>query len=487
MEATDKILDRMNDDMSDSGFEGYDNLTKIHEVIAEGFGQILDANNSAVALRHRIKKKDFFKFWEKVKASGCGEPGIYFSNDKEWGANPSLRKGTRVLTTRGVFPIEELQDKEFEVKNLNGKISKARCWLSGKDKPLHKLTLSSGKEYYCTAEHEWPVWDGEKYVKVKSPALEVGDKLPFLRESNLGFNKDQGGSMRDGFFVGWHLGDGWTTIRTDTGDRQNGLVISKKDAESGIKDILESFLNKHFDSKAKFYERESTFELNTTHKAWTCYMKDVVGYGHKAEGLPRMAWVGSEEFRKGLIDGLFSSDGSVEQDKKRIRFHSAHKKLIEDVSDLLGFYGIKSTIHYKVTSLNDKEFSGYVLNITEGQSIRQFRNIFKLTHGEKQSRIDNYEFRYNIPENNQVEIVNIELTDLKEDVWDISVYDDTHCFQIAHCITGNCVEIALRPCQFCNLTTSRVGVIGNYKDKLIDLVSDAILCIASIEQIEDKQ
>jgi ribonucleoside-diphosphate reductase alpha chain len=26
--------------------------------------------------------------WERVKASGCGEPGFYFSNDKDWGTNP---------------------------------------------------------------------------------------------------------------------------------------------------------------------------------------------------------------------------------------------------------------------------------------------------------------------------------------------------------------------------------------------------------------
>ena len=46
------------------------------------------ANNSAVVVRHRVKKKDFFNIWEKVKASGAGEPGVYFTNDSEWGTNP---------------------------------------------------------------------------------------------------------------------------------------------------------------------------------------------------------------------------------------------------------------------------------------------------------------------------------------------------------------------------------------------------------------
>lgn len=46
------------------------------------------ANNSAVILRHRINKNEFNKFWEKIKNSGCGEPGFVFSNDKDWGSNP---------------------------------------------------------------------------------------------------------------------------------------------------------------------------------------------------------------------------------------------------------------------------------------------------------------------------------------------------------------------------------------------------------------
>ena len=46
------------------------------------------ANNSVVLLRHRITREYFMKLWERVKASGSGEPGFYFSNDKDWGTNP---------------------------------------------------------------------------------------------------------------------------------------------------------------------------------------------------------------------------------------------------------------------------------------------------------------------------------------------------------------------------------------------------------------
>jgi hypothetical protein len=46
------------------------------------------ANNSAVILRHKITKSKFHHLWERMKASKAGEPGIYFTNDMDWGTNP---------------------------------------------------------------------------------------------------------------------------------------------------------------------------------------------------------------------------------------------------------------------------------------------------------------------------------------------------------------------------------------------------------------
>jgi ribonucleoside-diphosphate reductase alpha chain len=46
------------------------------------------ANNSAVLMRHKITKTYFMELWKRIEASGAGEPGIYLSNDKDWGTNP---------------------------------------------------------------------------------------------------------------------------------------------------------------------------------------------------------------------------------------------------------------------------------------------------------------------------------------------------------------------------------------------------------------
>jgi ribonucleoside-triphosphate reductase len=79
------------------------------------------ANNSAVTIRSKVKKKDFFGLWEKIVASNSGEPGIYFSNDKDWGTNPCCEIALRPyqfcnLTEVNVSNIESQEDLNTRVK-----------------------------------------------------------------------------------------------------------------------------------------------------------------------------------------------------------------------------------------------------------------------------------------------------------------------------------------------------------------------------------
>ncbi len=56
------------------------------------------ANNSAVILRNRVERKDFNKLWEMIVDSNSGEPGIYFTNDPQYGTNPCCEISLRPFT-----------------------------------------------------------------------------------------------------------------------------------------------------------------------------------------------------------------------------------------------------------------------------------------------------------------------------------------------------------------------------------------------------
>ena len=130
------------------------------------------ANNSAVLMRHKITKKFFMDLWKRVELSGAGEPGIYFSNDKDWGTNPCCFIGdTEIQTDSGKMTIKEIVDTvnnggvcNVHTYNENtGKLEintvKAGI-LSKKDATVVKLTVEdegTGVQYSvtCTPDHQF--------------------------------------------------------------------------------------------------------------------------------------------------------------------------------------------------------------------------------------------------------------------------------------------------------------------------------------------
>ncbi len=79
------------------------------------------ANNSATLLRHRVTKSFFMDLWERIKASGSGEPGFYFSNDKDWGTNPCCEIALRPyqfcnLTEVNVSDVHTQEEYEKRVR-----------------------------------------------------------------------------------------------------------------------------------------------------------------------------------------------------------------------------------------------------------------------------------------------------------------------------------------------------------------------------------
>ncbi len=104
-------------------FDLHDNemLTSKHGAWWELNPQRGRANNSAVVIRHKVRKKDFLGLWGKIVASNSGEPGVYFSNDKDWGTNPCCEIALRPfqfcnLTEVNVSNVESQEDLNERVK-----------------------------------------------------------------------------------------------------------------------------------------------------------------------------------------------------------------------------------------------------------------------------------------------------------------------------------------------------------------------------------
>lgn len=79
------------------------------------------SNNSAVLLRSKVTEEFFKSIWKKIELSNAGEPGIYLSNDKDWGTNPCCEIALRPfqfcnLCEVNVSDVESQEDLEERVR-----------------------------------------------------------------------------------------------------------------------------------------------------------------------------------------------------------------------------------------------------------------------------------------------------------------------------------------------------------------------------------
>ena len=83
-------------------------------------GQRGRANNSAVLPREEVTEEEFKELWTMIKASGSGEPGVYWTNNIDWGTNPCCEIALKPfsfcnLTEVNVAEIETQEELEEAV------------------------------------------------------------------------------------------------------------------------------------------------------------------------------------------------------------------------------------------------------------------------------------------------------------------------------------------------------------------------------------
>ena len=81
------------------------------------------SNNSAVLKRGEVGEEEFMSLWKRIEASGSGEPGIYWSNDLDWGTNPCCEIGLRPFQFCNLcgVNVSDVVDQE----DLNNRVSVA--------------------------------------------------------------------------------------------------------------------------------------------------------------------------------------------------------------------------------------------------------------------------------------------------------------------------------------------------------------------------
>ena len=386
------------------------------------------SNNSAILDRLTCRRDEFDSLMEST--AQFGEPGFYFTDDIETGTNPCQRSSAPVLTPDGLRTFADI-DAGSLIWSASGWTRVLRKWSTGV-KPVKRYRTTAG--CFESTENHRIVSNG---VKVEAKDAESIDICRGPKSTHTEFDRQ---AIIDGLVCGdgtWH-----------NASPGAALCVGGKD----IEDYADFF------GSAMTVQRGVWYHVPTT-----------LG---KAD-LPKLPMRRvPEKYRNAkpnvvcsFLRGLYSANGSI-VGGSRITLKTASQQMRDDVQMMLSSVGIRS--YYTTNRAHDVEFSNGTYRCAESYDI----NISSV---DRRAFVETIGFIHKY-KNDKASLLNLDCVSMKgvkesfevvaveelgeEEVFDITVDNDTHTYWSGGFNVSNCGEIGLDPVisgttawAFCNLTT----------------------------------
>lgn len=318
-----------------------------------------------------------------------GEPGIIFLDvvnkhnpipglGRIEACNPCISGDSMIPTEYGLLPMQtitnnfpegnidvitdsrviENQNGNIKLKTLGTSLNKiSRSWLSGR-KQTYKLITKAGFELIATSDHKIMTNDGwiplsdlassdHKVLIQSGGTFSKINRLPFDIKifENVGkkkLNLPNEWSLGLGQIIGWLVGDGWI---------RDGVHLCFAPEDESVKEILKPIIENFYKGSVKETVRKNDMKyLNYQANAFTAFFKllGVKQTRAKNKEVPKSIFIAPKEAVKGFVQGLFSSDGSInftDEKASNIRLSSSSEKMLKQVQLLLLNFGIFSKVY----------------------------------------------------------------------------------------------------------------------------------------------
>lgn len=459
------------------------------------------ANNSAVLVRGETSEETFYSIMEIQKISLSGEPGIYWTNDREILSNPCVTDDTIVRTSLGSLPVRELIGKKFDLI-VDGKLVpvKSNGFFSTGTKEVFEITTSNSS-FNATENHLIMTTDNWKPVKdlvVGSDSVLLANQGPGGKLKLFNYVSDEI-SFKRGYLVGSCYGDGYYN------DSIGQIAVwenSTKDFESLVNQISDCVSavfpkqQKYADRKAYYFNQHGQYKYEYN----SSLLKDLVStFFSRNKELDIFALYQEDvSFRTGFLKGLFDCDGSVQglntDHGSSIRLSSINLNSLKIVQQMLNELAIVSTIAenrrsagYRLLPTNDGEGSSaqyfcqaaheLIISRTAMLNFQKHINFCDINKQLKLAELLNsYKRRLNCDPTHS-RVLKIESKGI-QNVYDITVdtsNGDEPAFSANGVIVHNCVEASLPPFVFCNLTEINMYLVRNDMDFLLAATAASII------------
>lgn len=323
----------------------------------------------------------------------------YFSNFVNSDLNPEdIRSmccfdgSQKVLVRRTKNGVEEvsfseLWDRRYTSKDVNYQVFHNGNFLRGKlvqlpGKALYKVTTVNKKELLVTEDHINPTDRGD----VATIDLSTDDYLLFSTRASQTFPEvDNGLTYEDGFLIGMYLGDGSMGRGGENNDVEYTVHLSLNEEKYNSNlHIIEKAVS-HIDVDANVglgKPYHNTYPTRINSKRVAGFIREYVdGEYAQDKRLNLNLLMQSEEFRWGIIDGYYATDGGNSN-----RIYTTSLGLVEDMEALFTSLGIATTIDVSDRTdepviIREKEYTRnfplYCIRWYSSSNKRNYVNLFK--------------------------------------------------------------------------------------------------------------
>ena len=391
-----------------------------------------------------------------------GEPGMLFLDAANRGnpvphlyeleaTNPCVTGDTWVATPQGWRRADSIQEGDEICTVLGtGHVDTVEI---NENMPIYEVHLSDGAVIRATASHQFHARDARtKFFEPRRvDQLHPGDWVRIYR-SMLPANPVPGRPLhmtdRDyGFLVGVLVGDGTYTPHSLS---KNVVRISTHADEHEWNEFLAEAFSKIGVEKMYTYVNQGSRSMMMDPKPGRVLADWVKSIPLEPARAPQKRlsdeFINSNrEFLTGLLDGLFSTDGSVDLQSNHplIRFHTSSLELAQQVRRILLMFGVHGRVCTSVRKRHD--IDGRLIRhdrpkhdvVISGMSFGRFFEQIRLSHTQKQERLEEAALRSNFTGGNwAAKVISVapaglatvyDLYEAKSDTWITEGYVSRGC------------------------------------------------------------
>lgn len=248
----------------------------------------------------------------------------------------SSAKGVQLTT------LKELNDLKWETDKKNLRIFHNSCWVKGKsvklpNRSMYKITTQHNKQFVVSDNHINVTFDGEK----RTSELTTNDYLMFNTHPLQSVREnDEHLTYNEGVLVGLYIGDGTLGNYLCQDGTTHELMLSLNEKKwNKVKDIIKPLGDFHL-----LEEKNNVWPVRVCSKHITDLVTKWTGCQplqtkSQTKNLNLDCLLQSYEFRKGILDGWYFSDGG-----NKNRCYTTSKELVEKMEVLCTSLGLQTVI-----------------------------------------------------------------------------------------------------------------------------------------------